>query len=395
MTLTLNLKPKSNNERINLQKGGFGSFMTLALLLLSLYYTYSINITAKADNFTDIFYTQSFRGAFSWLQNLDWIGMILQAVISIFSVLGVSLVAIRIMTSILYLSSRALWDEVSDLKETGESDKYDFGFINMAKNWARGKAGTGLDAILGAILILLPDVKKYSDFGPRAGDKFDQDISITQYILKILLPTVMITFFCAMGFNGTLWQFLAVTVDGMGKIADTAVSINYAGFIDDLIKTGTGYEFSFGSLGTNKGDLQEDIAKDIYGRVVSKVDNINKNQLYAIGQSIEADLKELTISDDNTRVTEEIRAGATSNDPSSDAYWGYLGYEVVVNTSGEDSGADYIFEVSNYVGTSGESGDTGESGITQIGSTKEYIHVYLKQTKSFNGNFFNTDAIAR
>ena len=58
-------------------------------------------LPVHADNFTDIFYTQSFRGAFAWMEKLDWVGMILQAVISVFSIVGVSLVCIRIMTSIL------------------------------------------------------------------------------------------------------------------------------------------------------------------------------------------------------------------------------------------------------------------------------------------------------
>ena len=33
-------------------------------------------VYGKADNFTDIFYTNSFRGAFEWVQKLDWVGMI-------------------------------------------------------------------------------------------------------------------------------------------------------------------------------------------------------------------------------------------------------------------------------------------------------------------------------
>lgn len=365
------------------------NILLCALVMSSCFLLSQTYMSASADNFTDLFYTQSFRGSFAWMQKLDWVGMILQAVISIFSVIGVSLVSIRIMTSILYLSSKGLWDEVNDLKESGgESEYFDFGFINMAKSWAKGKAGTGLDAIIGAILILLPNIKRYSDFGPGAGGKFDENLTVTQYMLKVLLPTIMIVFFCAMGFNGTLWQALAVTVDAMGTVADKAVSVNYAGFVDDLINTGTGYSFTFGSQNTNEGDLRQSIAKDVYGRCVSKVPDVNQNQLQAIGRNVEQWVAELS-PDDSALITEEVREGLSGDD--ADAYWGYLGYEIVVNTSSESSvEGDTTVAISELIGAG------GDNNISAIeGDTEPYIHLYLKQTKSFNGNFFNTDGISR
>ena len=66
-------------------------FLTLAFIfagLVTFLGVYSISVVAHADNFTDIFYTNSFRGAFEWIQKLDWIGMIVQIVISVFSLVG-------------------------------------------------------------------------------------------------------------------------------------------------------------------------------------------------------------------------------------------------------------------------------------------------------------------
>lgn len=362
------------------------AFELLCYACMAIMLSRAVVLPVHADNFTDIFYTQSFRGAFAWMEKLDWVGMILQAVISIFSVVGVSLVCIRIMTSILYLSSKGLWDEVSDLKDSGgESEYFDFGLLNMAKNWAKGKAGTGLDAIIGAVLILLPNVKRYSDFGPNAGGKFEEDLSVTQYVLKVALPTVMIVFFCAMGFNGTLWQALAVTVDAMGTVADTAVSVNYAGFVQDLVNEGSGFNFTFSASGTNEGDLKQKIASDVYGRCVSKIRGANQNQLQEIGRKVQEQVTGIKASD-STLVSAEVVEGLNNSD-LADKYWGYLGYDLIVNTSGEQTAGETVIAVKDMMPESVASTYSDENA--------EYIHLYIKQTKSVSGSFFNTDGVER
>lgn len=346
-------------------------------------------VVARADNFTDIFYTNSFRGAFEWIQKLDWIGMIVQIVISVFSLVGTALLVIRIMTSMLYLSAKGLWEEVHDLKSGGESDKYDFGLINMAQSWAKGKAGTGLDAIIGAVLILLPDVKRYSDFGEKSGGKFEEDINISQYMLKIALPTVMTVFFFAMGFNGTLFKALAVTVDAMGTVADKAVSINYAGFVDDLVNSGTGYQFVFSASGTNQGELQQSISKDVYGRAVSQLKGANASQLYTIGQNVETWVTD-NVTPDNvasnsvSQISEQVITGLGGD--SADQYMGYLGYEILVNGSPEATGALSSVEMSSFL--------TDVSGISELQGQEKYLHLFVRQTTGFNGSYFNLEGTA-
>lgn len=336
----------------------------------------------KADNFTDIFYTNSFRGAFEWFKKLDWVGMIVQCVISCFSLFGVALLVIRIMTSMLYLSAKGMWEEVHDLKSAGgESEMFDFGLVNMAKSWAKGKAGTGLDAIIGAVLILLPDVKKYSDFGEKSGAKFEEDTSITQYILKIALPTVMTVFFFAMGFNGTLFQALAVTVDFMGSVADRAISVNYSGFVDDLINSGTGYQFVFSSAGTQEGDLKQNIAKDIYGRVVAQVKDANAAQLYDMGKTVETKLSDDALNqmiEASSQISVKVKNGL-SDESLRDSYMGYLGYDIVVNGSESATGA-FSIPMTDFqpAGT-----------VTVDAERAQYMHVFLKQTSDFNGSYFN------
>ena len=310
----------------------------------------SATLVGRADNFTDLFYTNSFRGAFTWIQKLDWVGMIVQIVISTFSLFGVALLTIRIMTSMLFLSAKGMWEEVHDLKSGGgEADKDFIGLLGMAKSWSKGKAGTGLDAIIGAVLMILPDVKKYSDFGEKAGGDFSDDMTISQYMLKIALPTVMTVFFFAMGFNGTLFQALAVTVDAMGTVADRAVSVNYAGFVNDLINSGTGYQFVFKNAGTETGKLQQQVANDVYGRAVKQISGANAAQQYAIGQSVEAWVKENVTPQkcaEAPQLSARVKEGLGGE--AADKYMGFISCQVVPSGSAEANGALASINHSRY-----------------------------------------------
>ena len=346
-------------------------------------------IVPHADNFTDIFYTNSFRGTFEWLNKVDWLGKIVQGVISIFSILGVSLIAIRVLSSMLVISSRGLWEEVHELKQAGDGgEMYDFGVIGMAKTWASGKAGTGLDAIIGALLILAPDIMKYSDFGEKSGMQLEQDISMSQYMLKIAIPVTMAVFFFAMGFNGTLWKFFATTVDGMGTIADHAVSVNYSAIVNDLVNSKTGYAFTLASDGTERGKYMQKISTDVYGRVVSLMDNPDTAALNSVGLKVEEAIPEAVegvLKNANTSISSDVINGLGGSD--ADRYYKYLGFQVEMSPReiSDTSGVAQI-PLSKLM---------PENFITTEGSAEQYIYIYPRQTTNFNGSYFNTDSIKR
>lgn len=362
------------------------------LMLFCMFFMHSFVV--HAEGFTDVFYTNSFRGSFEWFKKMDWLGMVVQAVISIFSLVGVSLIVIRIMTSMLYLSAKGLWEEVHDLKQSGgESEMYDLGLLNMAKTWAKGKSGTGLDAILGAVLVLLPDVKRYSDFGEKSGQNFDADTSISQYMLKIALPTVLAVFFLAMGFNGTLVKGLAVTVDAMGTIADHAVSVNYSGFIDDLVNSGTGYKFMSGNDGTEAGKLAVNVQKEVYGKVVSKIRGADSAQLYAIGQKIETGPLSkdeiLNAAKNSPRLDESVKAGLDGDD--GDRYWELVEYNVTLGGSRAEGEGILSMPISDLLGDVAGLGGGGEEGTM----ANQYINIYFDQGKVSPNNYFNTNEVGR
>lgn len=363
-------------------------FLTVFTLMVA-----SRFVAASAEGFTDVFYTNSFRGSFEWFKKMDWLGMVVQAVISVFSLVGVSLIIIRIMTSMLYLSAKGLWEEVHDLKQSGgESEMYDLGLINMAKTWAKGKSGTGLDAILGAVLVLLPDVKRYSDFGEKSGQNFDADTSISQYMLKIALPTVLAVFFLAMGFNGTLVKGLAVTVDAMGTVADHAVSVNYSGFIDDLVNSGTGYKFMSVNDGSQAGKVTAGVQKEVYGKIVSKVRGIDSAQLYAIGQHLEQNelTKENILSaiKASPRIDDAVKSGLDQD--GGDRYWELIEYNVTLGGSAATSEQGAI---SFTVGSVLQDMGVGGIGDNEGGLTNQYVNIYFDQGKVSPNNYFNVNEV--
>ncbi len=385
----------SKNKRIHL----------LSILLLSFLACYAI-ITINAplfyagsngDNFTKIFETNAFRGSFQWLSKMDWLGMIMQFAISVFSVVGVCLMCLRIITSMLYLSSRGLWEEVSEIKKSGgDNDLYDLGLLGQLKKVGQGKQGTGMDAILSAFLILLPDVKRYSDFADGRGEKFDENISFTNYMLKIAIPTVMCTFFFAMGFNGTLFKALAVTVDAMGTLADKVVSQNYAAMVNDLIVTGKAYKFAVDQDGTVKGEFQGKIAREIYAQILRRIDDVDTNTSLTIGANVEKAITEAITPDTvSSGGSYGRQVKLTSDDLNTDSNWGLLGYTIIINsTPNYDGAAVQPYSASLYELAGGsESGLAETTSIYGQESKTMYAHVYIDQVKIKDNDFFNKDAL--
>ncbi len=374
----------------------------LILCLLACYIIMVINAplfsaASTGDNFTKIFETNAFRGSFQWLSKMDWLGMIMQFAISVFSVVGVCLMVLRIITSMLYLSSRGLWEEVSEIKKSGgDNDLYDLGLLGQLKKVGQGKQGTGMDAILSAFLILLPDVKRYSDFAEGRGDKFDENITFTNYMLKIAIPTVMCTFFFAMGFNGTLFKALAVTVDAMGTLADRVVSQNYAAMVNDLIVTGKAYKFAVDQDGTSKGEFQGKIAREIYAQILRRIDDIDTNTSLTIGANVEKAITDAITADNvSSGGSYGRQVKLTSDDLATDSNWELLGYTIIVNsTPNYDGAAVQPYSASLYELAGGsESGLSETTSIYGEESKTMYAHVYIDQVKVKDNDFFNKDAL--
>lgn len=219
-----------NVEVLELKKENRNTTIILELLLIALctYFVLCSFHLAKADNLLDLFDSYAFRGSLKTIDKFNWVGKLMSYIISVFSMLGLFLICYQRLISLLYLAGRNTFDTVHEIKSSlsGGSGRDAFGIRSMFTNAMQGggQYGTGLDAIVGFLLSLLPDVKKYSDYNPeRMAYNVQEEDSCTTYMLKTAIPTIMLIFFFAMGYNGTLWQGFGVIVDAMGTAAEAVL----------------------------------------------------------------------------------------------------------------------------------------------------------------------------
>ena len=92
--------------------------------------------------------------------------------------------------------------------------------------------------IIGFVLSLLPDIKAYSDYNPdKPAYNLEESDTITTYLLKISLPTIMTILFFSLGFSGTLWQAYGNVVDAMAVAAEKVVQVDLAGYVNKALNS--------------------------------------------------------------------------------------------------------------------------------------------------------------
>lgn len=242
----------------------------------------------KAESLMDLFQTDAFTGSWEVFSKFNWLGMCMNYLISAFCLIGLFLVVFQRIISILYLSSRSTFDKIHEIKQSGSGKKF-FGYAGLVPDVWNAKNGTGLDSIVMFLLSLLPDVKEYSDYkeGNKAYNLADTD-TVTSYILKVSLPTVMLLFFFTIGFNGNLFRIYGNVVDAMATASDNFVNTKLSTYVDRLINKGNAYEFAYADDGTEFGKLKQKIAENVYTSVIKNVENPTTDAMLLIGQKIDS-----------------------------------------------------------------------------------------------------------
>ena len=325
-------------------------------------------ITAHADqNLTDLFSTKAFQGSWAVINKYNWLGWLMNFLISSFCLIGLWLVFYQRLVTLLYLSSRNLWDNVYEVKS---ATKGKFGGVpNIFKRVFNGEDGTGADAFISFFYGLLPNVKKYSDYDEnhRVGN-LDETDNALNYMLKTGPMTILLIFFLALGFSGTLGQVYGTIVDGMTAVADNAVTINLAGYVDRIFAAGNHYKFHIDAEGTNRSAFQQQIANRAYQEVIAKGKVIDGGVRESVGRDIEQQVKE--------GVTDELAATVTGKEAGfTDADWKLVSTRVILSQTQAEGDNVFSFPVPDGV--------FGDS---------TYVNVYLNADKTY-GDYFNRDYI--
>lgn len=261
------------------------------------------------EELTVLFSTEAFRGAWDVITKVNFLGAFLNGIISIFCFLGLFLTVMGHVISLLYLSNPEIFNEIHETKSGGDSGGAGGGGWRNALGWQRmvaplqGSKYTGLDAIFHFLAGLLPDIKEYSHYknvggsgGGGGENRFNlsENDKVADFIMKTAISTVMIVFFFTIGFNGTLWKSYGVVVNAMATAADNFCEVELDSIVQGLIDTESGYKFHFNASGSNFGDFQQKVAKDMYAKTVKCLANRNQEDLMQVGNNI------------NKQVTEEL-----------------------------------------------------------------------------------------
>lgn len=288
---TLNLEVVN----LELERQKRDTAIILELLLIAMYAYLVLNTIhlALADNLLDLFDSYAFRGSLKTIDKFNWVGKLMSYIISVFSMIGLFLVCYQRLISLLYLAGRNTFDTVHEIKSSlsGGSGRDAFGIRSMFTNAMQGggQYGTGLDAIVGFLLSLLPDVKKYSDYNPeRMAFNVQEDDSCTTYMLKTAIPTIMMIFFFAMGYNGTLWQGYGVIVDAMGTAADQLVSTDLNSIVSTAMNTGKAYKFSWDASDSDYGDFMQDMVKAVYKQALKNGRDYTSDTQQSVGSYVDS-----------------------------------------------------------------------------------------------------------
>lgn len=374
--------------------------LVMVLFLGSLLCTSPI-VASAAQELTQILGSKSFQGSMEIVNKFQWLGVLMQWIISAFSIFGLCLVIYQRLVSILYLTNRPFFDSVAELKDDSHQSAF-FGFPGMAKDVWTGKRGMGLDAIIGFFLMLVPNVREYSDYKSNATVKNlnREEDDVLGYVLKTLPSTVFIVLFLTCGFSGTLMRGYGMLVDGLAVAADTLVEVNFEGWVKKTLSKGDGHSFTLGADGSATGEFGEDIARDLYSKVVSRLDVVDENTKLIIGRDCEQWVIDNVLGGSNDPQTRIARINEIAQTAAIEGASDTLSTQI--RTDADVKSAKFDIKVNNMekmgasegdgVGVSVALSELVENAGLAAGSENEsnnlYMHLMITKGKVSHANYF-------
>ncbi|MEY8333115.1 hypothetical protein AALB53_08425 [Lachnospiraceae bacterium 47-T17] len=328
------------------------------------------------DGLTALFNTYAFSGSMETIAKVPWIGTFLSGIISVACLIGLVTTCFGIIMSMLYLSAKSLFDRVHEIKSAGKGQKF-FGIQAMGSEIFNGNFGTGLDAIVGFVLALLPDVREYSYF--KEGDmayNLKENETVTTFILKISLPTIMTVFFFSIGFNGVLWQAYGNVVDAMGIAAETFVDTELSQYVERALNTGASYKFGFKAAGTSLSKKCDKIASKLYSEARKNTADVSTEMQGEIGKSID---KWVT----GNFYKDQSKWAKTLGFTGEDADYENMVVEVIINNTKSEYGDD-----NSVIDISDNASKVFGYNFTKAGQDAT-VHVLVsRKVKSSSPNYF-------
>lgn len=353
-----------------------------------------LSLADRNHKLTELFETTAFAGSWEVFSKFNWLGNALNFLISAFCLFGLVLVVVRFTLTILYKSNENIFDRVYELKQTGKGSSF-AGVPSMFKEVMSGNYGTGLDVILGFGLSLCPNVKQYSDYNPeKMAFNLKEDDTVTTYVLKMSLPTIMTIFFFSLGFNGTLWKAYGNVVDAMATAAENACDVKLAQIVDNAMNSDLYYQFHFKD-GTNTGDFLQKLASNAYTRLMIKTVTDQDPSVYkqmgsaletAITKNVKDKLADPIAADVEANLSGDAISLKNANGKVDDEVAGLLNSSVWVDekpgTTDGSSNKDGVYNLCLKVSRGTDSKVSIEDVTGSDDGQSLYIHVQITRDAS-------------
>lgn len=318
-------------------------------------------ISANAASFVglqDIYNSEAFIGNTKWLEKINFLGKFVQALISIGGTVAATIIACQIFLTIIYFGMPNLWDSVNQAKIVDQKK----GLMNYtASLFAGGKSGMvgnlsrGSDIFMDFIVLMLPNVKKYSE---NADDEYEN--FATWFMGTSIRKCITLTAISMM-INGSLMQGYMVVVDGFGELAKRFVEVDGSAFVNRMLTTGDNYQFALGKSGQGFDVLQGNVANSVYREIMKSSDFQDTDSKFTAGSLIEKYVKQNITKDS---VLSKMVGAGSEEGSLSESDWSRVKVQVVLNGTG---GTTNSMSVS--------ASDLGLS--TPSGAKPRYIHMYF------------------
>ena len=104
-------------NKIKVSNGVLLAFITLELLAVYAFIKMKFGIADDGDKvLTDLFNSEAFRGSWSWFNKLNFLGAILNGIISVICFISLFCLALQTIFTLSYFCSRNFWDHVDEVK---------------------------------------------------------------------------------------------------------------------------------------------------------------------------------------------------------------------------------------------------------------------------------------
>ena len=334
----------------------------VAFFMLFYFNRFTIQI-ANADSMSglnDIFNTEAFVGNTKWLEKFNWVGELVQMCITVFGLLIAVILFGQILVTLIYFAARPFWDAVDNVKqaETGLLNYTYSTFSNIKGNVSRGS-----DIVMNYLMLLMPNVKKYSEMG---SDSADQNWTFSTWLISTFPAKCFLILIVSMTINGTLMQAYMMVVDGMGVVAQRFVDFNSEDFVNKVFNNMTeGYKFAVGSTGIGYDKAQGEIANSIYREAIKKLKDNTTDAKVTLGSNIERYVtQELSKELIESKVMPKLDSSLTEDE------WAKLKIETVCNNTPTATNAISV---------------TGSSiGLNSAGDKQLYVHIYFTLSSRSN-----------